>query len=377
MKILYIANIRLPTEKAHGVQIMKMCEAFSELGHEVELIVPWRFNPIHENPFNYFGIQKIFNIRKFFSLDFVRLGALGFLIQSFSFAIVAAGYTWKQHDAIAYTRDPLIAWLCALFGVRVIWEMHVASGSRAAKRAGSRVERVVVITQGLANFYKNSGVPAHKLLVAHDGVDIAEYETKSDKPHLRQELSLPLKPRIVAYVGKYKTMGQSKGVEMIIDAFGDVLKVRNDGHLLIVGLAQSEMDEVITRCDAAGVFDSNRTLLGHVPRSWVPLYLKSSDALVMSYPNTPHYARMMSPLKLFEYMASGVPIVTSDLPSIREVLSEEFAVLVPPDDKQALGGGMLRCLEESESQARATRARAEVERHYTWGARAVRVLQDL
>ena len=51
MKILYIANIRLPTEKAHGIQIMKMCEAFADIGHKVELIVPWRFNFIKNRAF--------------------------------------------------------------------------------------------------------------------------------------------------------------------------------------------------------------------------------------------------------------------------------------------------------------------------------------
>ena len=51
MKILYIANARIPTEKAHGIQIIKTCEAFVEFGHKVELVLPWRFNRIKENIF--------------------------------------------------------------------------------------------------------------------------------------------------------------------------------------------------------------------------------------------------------------------------------------------------------------------------------------
>ena len=54
MKLYYIANARIPTEKAHGVQIMKMCEAFVDAGHEVKLIVPKRKNPIQEDPFAYY-----------------------------------------------------------------------------------------------------------------------------------------------------------------------------------------------------------------------------------------------------------------------------------------------------------------------------------
>ena len=65
MKILYIANARMPTEKAHGIQIMKTCEAFAELGHEVELILPWRFNPIKEDIFEYYNVKKNFKIKKY------------------------------------------------------------------------------------------------------------------------------------------------------------------------------------------------------------------------------------------------------------------------------------------------------------------------
>ena len=92
MKILYIANIRLPTEKAHGIQIMKMCEAFADIGHKVELIVPWRFNFIKIEPFEYYGVKKNFKITKLPSLDLVWLGRIGFWAQSFTFAEVSGWY---------------------------------------------------------------------------------------------------------------------------------------------------------------------------------------------------------------------------------------------------------------------------------------------
>ena len=63
-KIIYIANVRLPTEKAHGIQTTKMCEAFGNYGLEVELVIPWRFNKIKENTFNYYGVKENFKIKK-------------------------------------------------------------------------------------------------------------------------------------------------------------------------------------------------------------------------------------------------------------------------------------------------------------------------
>ena len=64
-KIIYLANVRLPTEKAHGIQIVKMCEAFAGLGLEVELVVPNRLNSIQDDIFDYYGVKKNFVLKSF------------------------------------------------------------------------------------------------------------------------------------------------------------------------------------------------------------------------------------------------------------------------------------------------------------------------
>ena len=60
MKILYLAQIRLPTEKAHGIQIMKTCEAFAEQGAEVVLVVPSHRGDIRQDPFEYYRVKRNF-----------------------------------------------------------------------------------------------------------------------------------------------------------------------------------------------------------------------------------------------------------------------------------------------------------------------------
>ena len=86
MRLVYIANIRLPTEKAHGVQIMKTCEAFAALGHTVELVVPNRKTPIAEELFGYYGIQNRFQVTKLAVWDTVGFGRVGFFLESVLFA---------------------------------------------------------------------------------------------------------------------------------------------------------------------------------------------------------------------------------------------------------------------------------------------------
>ena len=105
MRILYIANIRLPTEKAHGVQIMKTCEAFARLGHDVELVVSDRRTHITDEPFAYYGVANIFRITRIRVFDTVYLGRLGFLFESFVFARRAAKYLQSARFDILYGRD--------------------------------------------------------------------------------------------------------------------------------------------------------------------------------------------------------------------------------------------------------------------------------
>ena len=124
-KILFIANIRLPTEKAHGVQIMEMCAAFAEQGVEVELCVPKRRNHIQEDSFEYYALPKGFIITKLFTWDLVRFGRIGFFIQTLTFSFSALYYGLKS-DAIIYCRDEFTLFLLSFFTKRFSWEIHYA-----------------------------------------------------------------------------------------------------------------------------------------------------------------------------------------------------------------------------------------------------------
>jgi len=92
MRILYIANVRMPTEKAHGLQIMKMCEAWSDNGHEVVLMAPARFNYIKADPFDFYSARRNFCIKKIFTLDFLRWSnkKWAFWMENLSFALNVA-----------------------------------------------------------------------------------------------------------------------------------------------------------------------------------------------------------------------------------------------------------------------------------------------
>src|SRR5690348_12239384 len=95
MKLLYLANIRLPTPKAHGLQIMQMCEAVAQAGVDVTLIIPDRFNRpelVNADPWIYYGVDHNFAIQWVACLDLFRWRLnflrIAFALQTFSYLIV-------------------------------------------------------------------------------------------------------------------------------------------------------------------------------------------------------------------------------------------------------------------------------------------------
>ena len=79
----------MPTEKAHGIQIAKMCSAFIDLANQVELVLPKRTNKIKEDIFSYYGVEKKFQVKKISCIDLVPydkyLGNLAFWISQLTF----------------------------------------------------------------------------------------------------------------------------------------------------------------------------------------------------------------------------------------------------------------------------------------------------
>ena len=114
---------------------------------------------------------------------------------------------------------------------------------------------------------------------------------------------------------------------------------------------------------------------GKVPHRDIPDYLALFDVAVAPAPATEHSSFYGSPLKMFEYMAAGVPMIVSDLPALREVLSTETALFIKPADAHELAQAVsLLQREPARAQAMAIEARALVEKRFTWHARAQGIL---
>lgn len=368
MNVLYIANIRLPTEKAHGLQIMKMCGALAAIGCNVTLVVPNRKNHIAQNPFVYYSVPPTFTLHRVPTLDLVKWGTFGFVIQRGSFFFHAARYARSAHADLVYSREAEAARLAQAIKAPFFWEIHQARTGRAVQSALDYAHALFPITAGLRSFYRNLGVPIEHMHVLPDAVD--PYDGLTDTSKLRESLGLPKEHHIIAYVGKYTTLEQSKGVEDIIASMALVVKSHLDAVFAIIGAEEQELPLIYNQAKAVGLPERNLLIILHVPHSIARAYMRAADVLIMNYPDTQHYRNYMSPMKLFEYMESGRPIVSSDLPSIREVLDDELAILVPAGNTAALANGIKQALNFPNESAKLAKRAHEKAKRYTWEARA-------
>lgn len=375
MKIIYIANIRIPTEKAHGVQIMEMCSAFSNAGNDVTLVVPNRSNNIKETPFEFYDIKENFKIVRLPTLNLIKFGKIGFLIQSIMFAKFSTIYALSKKSDIIYSRDELPLWFLSFFKKNLVLEIHVAKKNFVSKRVFEKTKKIIAITHGLKDFYmKEYKIDDSKILWSPDAVDLNNFVGLLDSDNIRQKLGLPLGRKIITYIGKLKTMGKSKGAENIVEIFPKILDENKKAFFLLVGINTSEISDMIKVFEKFKISKDSYKLVTHVPRKEVPNYLKASDILIMNYPNIEHYALYMSPMKLFEYMASGRSIVASDLPSIREILNENNSVLVAPNNKEDLIDGIKKVLDNEELSDRIGRQALVDVQNYTWDKRVERII---
>lgn len=378
MKLLYIANIRLPTEKAHGIQIMKMCEAFALRGVKVKLVVPRRQNNISEDPFVYYDTMKVFSIVRIPTID---LGptSFGFRLQTVVFSVFSFLYTLSHFNYKIYSRDDLtLYFLSFIVPNKLYWEVHTNRYNRVISRLMDSCQVIFSVSAGLRDFFISKGVDSEKILVAHDGVDVSKFVTTYEsKEDIRFKLSLPQDRAVIAYVGKYKTMSKDKGIDSLIHTFPRILKKNPEAFLLLVGINQNELNNVQAIFHKMSIKQEDYKIVLHVPQSTAILYMRASDIMIMNYPNIEHYALYMSPLKMFEYMASGNIIVAPRLPSILEVLNDTNAILVESDSQNSFSDGVFFALNNIKSvKERALKALSDV-RAYSWESRAESIKKQI
>jgi glycosyltransferase involved in cell wall biosynthesis len=359
MRLLYLAYARVPTEKAHGVQIMKTCEALANAGTDITLMLPGRKTPIAEDPFTHYGIQKRFPVISLRTPDLIEFGPLGFMLGAVLFA-EAARMRREFHTAdIVYSRDAFVLLQYLLLGKQCAYEAHTKP-TFVSRIVARQAKTLVVISEGLRDAYLRAGVRKEKIVIAHDAVDTSAFVTLPDKTAARRALDIPLHAKIALYVGR---IDAAKGVETLAAAQTHL----SDTEVVIVGSGPLK-ESLIARYPKV-------RFLPETPYRELPQVLAIAEVLVIPNSATDTDASLYtSPLKAFAFMASGIPIVASDVPALRNILDEKSAYFFKADDPESLAGAIGESLRDpSLAATRAAHAR-EVGKGYTWEARAHAIL---
>jgi glycosyltransferase involved in cell wall biosynthesis len=379
--LIYIANIRFPTNKAHGVHIAHMA---SELGRRAPttLITTNRHTEVQTSIHEYYGTPVTYDHQPITVTvvgQELPLHRLGFALQSFLFGWRAAQRVRRIAHAphtTVISRDSIPLFFIHLFTrLPFIYEAHNSSGSWLTHYISRRAARIVVISEGLKEYFCARGIAAEKITVLRDGYDPAAFVHLPSQTEARTRLGLPLEKTIVVYPGHLYSW---KGVDTLAEAAGMIAqsqqrqKNQKPIEFYFVGGTKRHIAEFKAR--HAGV--PNIHLIGHQPPHTIPLYMAAAD--IGALPNSAteaisrHYT---SPLKLFEYMAARCPIVASDIPSIREIVNDSQAFFFPADNAQALARTIeYMAAHPDEMAERAQQAYAHVQQ-FSWPERAKEYVQ--
>jgi glycosyltransferase involved in cell wall biosynthesis len=228
-----------------------------------------------------------------------------------------------------------------------------------------RADRIVAVSDELKRWLVGLGVDAGRITVLANAVDPGRFEVESEtREDARRRLGVDERP-VVVFVGTLKPWHDPA---ILVRALG-VLRERNVApHLLLVGDGP-ERERLEALASQEGL-SSLLTFTGSVTHDEVPGYLAAADVAVATYhPDTGSY---FSPLKLFEYLAAGLPVVAAEMGEIPHCVRRgETGLLYPPGDAEALADALATLIADRErAVALGRNGREHVRRHHTWAANA-------
>ena len=362
MKLAYLANVRYPSERAHAAQITHMCQAFAENGIETDLFVNRRSIATKSEIDAHFDIDSKFSVAQISHGWFYPNIKASFYVSELLFVLAFVLAKKQKSYDIIYARSEWITWGLSFFVLhkKLIWESHEAKLNLAARAVLKKDIKTIVISEGIFEAYEAQGVSKDRMILGHDGIDESFFEVNINKEDARQRFGLDQSAKIAMYIGGFDTW---KGVETFFAAAAlcpGVTFVAIGGNAEQVSLYAKQYPSII--------------FLGEKPYSELRFNQRAADVLII--PNTAKNSlseKYTSPLKLFAHMASGIPIVASDIASIKRVTSE-LVTLVAPDNAAALASGIKDVLQSYEENKLRAQALRDVSMQYTWTKRAKSIL---
>lgn len=369
MKYYYVANARMPNEKAHGIQIAKMCEAFIEEGVLLELVVPSRAarnQPLKE----YYGLRVDIPVTYLPVPNTYLWGKVGYTFASILFMLAYLAYLGgkriRGEKFLVYTidMDSFSSAAIRLLGVPYVSEMHVGRPNHfASKFFLKRISRIIAITTGVKeSLMRTFSLSESKFSIEPNGVDLELFTDALPQKEARRTLGLAEDGKIALYVGRLYAW---KGLDTLISAAAILEK--ESIRVIVLGGSQKELEQV-TGMRVPAFLDCREAVSYGEVSSWLSA---ANVTLVLGTSKSEESFRYTSPMKVFEYLAVGRPIVASRTPALEGLLGQGVAFYCEPDNPESLARAIRTALQTPEKD-RMVQGRKVAIAH-SWEARARRI----
>ncbi len=372
-----VANARMPSQRAQSIQLAQVAAAFERAGIRTTLYYARRRGTVVLPAVDLFASypvgQELPGAVALNCVDWIDRAPRPFQflparVQEWSFARSAV----RAMQALPAEQPVLTREIEVAAGLRsrrrVFLEVHRVPGGRVRRAmlvsASAHIAGVIAISEGVQEDLVALGLDPGRIHVAHDGVDLARFEGLPSQAEARSLLGFDAEGPLVAYTGG---LLKWKGVDDVLES----ARLLPNVQFVLAGGMEADVE----RIRSAARDCSNLRVDGFQRSERVPVYLAAADiALVPNRSQPAISSRYTSPLKIFESMAAGVPLVCSDLPSLRSILSDDEAQFVTPDDPRALAAGISALLADPVRRAAYRRQFLERAGRHSWEARAESIL---
>lgn len=330
-KLYYLTSSRIPGEKAHTIQILKMFDELKSQACDLELIIPNRKNTfkIFTDLKKYYSLKNELTIKKIFCISLFhlfknpKLQWLFFNIMTWTFTKYALKYIKSDNiskQKIICTREEGIVRALQKLNspFKIIFEIHQLPRTKNIEQQKILYKKcwlIITVSDYLKKILVDMGVDSKKIKVLHSGHDNNIFKPSKKIKKIKDTLNIPSNSKIVMYAGSLATR---KLTNFLIKSASYLDK---NIYYVIIGGSTKEITEICKKEKP----EENVKFVERVPYSEVPHYLGAADLLIQYSPPSPNPNELgsFSPVKLFEYMGMGKPILAPNLPWIREIISDQ------------------------------------------------------
>jgi len=373
MKIACITTSVVPSKSANSIQAMKVVHALKQSGQDVRLWVPEFETSDWATLADVYGLATGFDV--IWLPFFPRLKLYDFCLRA-----VAAAAHWGAD--VVYTWALQAAVFGRLHGKPTVMEFHDFPMGRNgpmlfgiySRFKGKRLTLCTTraLAEGIEEHF-NMRFSDAELQIAPNGTETKSYADLPQPAEARKQLGLK-DGFTVGYSGHFYP---GRGMELLTD----IARLIPDVNFLWVGGSQEDIAPWQEELAAQSIH--NVAITGFIPNSRLPFYQAAADVLVMPYgrkisgSSGGNIARVINPMKMFDYLASGRPIIASEIPVFHEILTEDTAIFCEPDDAPDWAK-VIKALRDNPKKCNQMGIRAkECAEKYTWKNRARITLEKL